>query len=84
MSTPPPHSPTAIRPSKIARMDDSIDINDATTATIPVPSSVRTLCSLRVRVADTEDRYRPDAKARRYDRQLRCVGSTMAKGRAAD
>ncbi|WVN89131.1 uncharacterized protein L203_104347 [Cryptococcus depauperatus CBS 7841] len=45
------------RPSKITKMDDSIDVTDAVTGTAPVPS------------------YRPDAKTRRYDRQLRLWAS---------
>ncbi|BEJ17648.1 hypothetical protein CspHIS471_0610490 [Cutaneotrichosporon sp. HIS471] len=64
----PPSSPSApSRPPKIAKMDDAVDISEATTAiavgsgtssrNTPVPSG------------------RPDAKARRYDRQLRLWAS---------
>ncbi|KIR38806.1 amyloid beta protein binding protein 1 [Cryptococcus deuterogattii 99/473] len=54
-----PSSPSALerRPTKITKMDDSMDVADAITRTAPVPS------------------YRPDAKARRYDRQLRLWAS---------
>ncbi|KIR52891.1 amyloid beta protein binding protein 1 [Cryptococcus gattii Ru294] len=54
-----PSSPSALerRPTKITKMDDSMDVADAITGTAPVPS------------------YRPDAKARRYDRQLRLWAS---------
>ncbi|OWT36091.1 amyloid beta protein binding protein 1 [Cryptococcus neoformans] len=54
-----PSSPSALerRPTKITKMDDSMDVADAVTGTAPVPS------------------YRPDAKARRYDRQLRLWAS---------
>ncbi|ODN77962.1 hypothetical protein L202_05055 [Cryptococcus amylolentus CBS 6039] len=55
----PSSSPSAAdtRPTKIIKMDDSIDVTDAVTGTEPVPS------------------YRPDAKTRRYDRQLRLWAS---------
>ncbi|WWC86452.1 uncharacterized protein L201_001329 [Kwoniella dendrophila CBS 6074] len=45
------------RPLKITKMDDSIDVTEATTGTTEIPS------------------YRPDAKTRRYDRQLRLWAS---------
>nr|XP_018267361.1 amyloid beta protein binding protein 1 [Kwoniella dejecticola CBS 10117]OBR89519.1 amyloid beta protein binding protein 1 [Kwoniella dejecticola CBS 10117] len=45
------------RPTKITKMDDSLDVTSATTGTSTIPS------------------YRPDAKTRRYDRQLRLWAS---------
>ncbi|WVQ82675.1 hypothetical protein IAT38_004807 [Cryptococcus sp. DSM 104549] len=56
-ASPPSSSPTNGRPTKITKMDDSIDVVHAVTGTAPVPS------------------YRPDAKTRRYDRQLRLWAS---------
>ncbi|WVR06064.1 hypothetical protein IAU60_003092 [Kwoniella sp. DSM 27419] len=54
---PSPSSTPERRPTKISKMDDSIDVTEATTATTDIPS------------------YRPDAKTRRYDRQLRLWAS---------
>ncbi|KAK8866119.1 hypothetical protein IAR55_001270 [Kwoniella newhampshirensis] len=55
----PVSSPSTVerRPTKITKMDDSIDVVQATTGTSDIPS------------------YRPDAKTRRYDRQLRLWAS---------
>ncbi|ORY29355.1 hypothetical protein BCR39DRAFT_532469 [Naematelia encephala] len=58
MQPSPPSSPPNPRPLKLARMEDSIDIVQATTGTSSIPS------------------YRPDAKQRRYDRQLRLWASS--------
>ncbi|ORX37378.1 hypothetical protein BD324DRAFT_625903 [Kockovaella imperatae] len=52
---------TTTRPTKIPKMEDSIDVVSASTATAPIPS------------------YRPDAKERRYDRQLRLWASSGQK-----
>nr|XP_019049437.1 amyloid beta protein binding protein 1 [Kwoniella bestiolae CBS 10118]OCF28367.1 amyloid beta protein binding protein 1 [Kwoniella bestiolae CBS 10118] len=56
-SSPPSGSDQERRPTKITKMDDSIDVTHATTGTAEIPS------------------YRPDAKTRRYDRQLRLWAS---------
>ncbi|RSH77611.1 uncharacterized protein EHS24_003171 [Apiotrichum porosum] len=71
MGTPnhdPPSSPIS-RPPKIAKMEDAIDISEATTAlaVASAPSS---------RATPIPSGGRPDAKARRYDRQLRLWAST--------
>ncbi|BEI88551.1 uncharacterized protein CcaverHIS019_0112690 [Cutaneotrichosporon cavernicola] len=64
----PPSSPSApSRPPKIAKMDDAVDISEATTA-IAVGSGTS---SRNTPVPPG----RPDAKARRYDRQLRLWAS---------
>lgn len=79
-----PPSPSQ-RPTKLPKMSDSLDITDATTATVSSSSSSTTAPSPATHggspsTSASKDpaaapSYRPDAKARRYDRQLRLWAS---------
>lgn len=76
---PPSSPPTPARPTKIAKMDDAIDISDATTGLAVASSVVSSRATPVPGLVDAPSAShtsgRPDAKARRYDRQLRLWAS---------